>query len=165
MNNKEQIDAIKEAVKQLGENPGAGLTTLLKAADKLSDPIKEPFKPTSIRTKATVHVMLSYNYNHFEASIELSGENIPLADIDNARKDCQRLCDKAVGQYKTAKEKEATRIGDSYERQQLEKEVRELKKMKEDFLTIEGKAKIKAWDDYVYQTRYNYDDDDLYTGF
>lgn len=161
--NKQQTNAIGEALKQ--KNGGAD--KLLKAADKFCapiDPIKAPFKPTSTRTKATVHVMLSYNYNHFEASIELSGEDIPLADIDNARKDCQRLCDKAVGQYQTAKEKQATRIGNSYEKKLLEKEVRELRKVKDEFLSIEDKAKIKAWDDYEHQTRYDYDDDELYTG-
>lgn len=53
---------------------------------------------------ASVKVMLSYDYSHFEASMSLENdEGLSKEDIDLARKDCQRLADKAVGQYKTAK--------------------------------------------------------------
>lgn len=117
---------------------------------------------TSRRTKATVLVMLSHDYNHFEAHIELTGENIPLADIDNARKDCQRLCDKAIGQYRTAKEMAMKRLSNSYERMQLEKEVAEIRKKKDEYLTPDDKAKIKALDDYNHQHQYDYDDDEMY---
>lgn len=118
--------------------------------------------PASRRTKATVLVMLSHDYNHFEASIELTGEDIPLSDIDNARKDCQRLADKAVGQYKTAKAIAGKRTTSSYERMQLEKEVEEINKKKEEFLTYEDMGKVKALADYNHQHQYDYDDDSEY---
>jgi len=65
--------------------------------------------PTKIKS-ASVKVMLSYDYSHFEASMQLENdEGLGMKDIDNARKNCQRLADKAVGQYKTAKDMAETK--------------------------------------------------------
>jgi hypothetical protein len=153
-----------------GENPQSGkevYNSLAKALKqdgfKREPEILNP--PTSRRTKATVRVMLSHDFCHFEESIELTGEDIPLCHIDNARKDCQRLADKAVGQYKTAKAKAIKRTGNSYERMQLENEVAAIKQKKEEYLTPDDKAKIKALDDYNHQHLYDYDDDIEYSRF
>ena len=113
----------------------------------------------SSTTLATVKVMLSYDYCHFEISKQIEGEGITQIDIDNARKDCQRLADKAVGQYRTAKDLASKRLGNSYERMQLEKEVALIKQKKEEFITPEDKAKVKALEDY---NHYNYMDDEDY---
>lgn len=52
---------------------------------------------------ASVKVMLSHDYSHFECLMSLENDNgLSMKEIDNARKDCQRLADKAVSQYKTA---------------------------------------------------------------
>jgi hypothetical protein len=117
--------------------------------------------------QATVKVMLSYDYCHFEISKTIEGDDaghgyqndLTQKDIDDARKDCQRLADKAVGQYRTAKEMATKRLGNSYERMQLEKEVREIKQKKDEFVTPEDKAKIKTLEDY---NHYNYMDDEDY---
>jgi len=59
---------------------------------------------TKVKT-ASVKVMQSYNYCHFEASMTIENEDgLELLDIDGARKNCQRLTDKAVKQYQKAKE-------------------------------------------------------------
>jgi hypothetical protein len=113
-------------------------------------------------TSSTVRILLSYDYCHFEISKQIEGEDIVQAEIDEARKDVQRLADKAVGQYKTAKEKAIKRTGSSYERMQLEKEVREINMKKEEYLTPDDKAKIKALSDYKHQCEYDYMDDDEY---
>lgn len=123
-------------------------------------------------TQATVKVMLSYDYCHFEISktiepIGIVDDNaIPIGllqdEIDQARKECQRLADKAVGQYKKAKEMAIKRTGNSFERMQLEKEVLEINKKKDEFLTEEDKAKIKALEDYNHAARYDYMDDEDY---
>lgn len=113
-------------------------------------------------TLSTVRILLSHDYCHFEVSKQIEGENITQVEIDNARKDCQRLADKAVGQYKTAKEKAIKRTGSSYERMQLEKEVQLINMKKEEYLTEEDKAKVKALADYKHQCEYNYMDDDEY---
>lgn len=118
----------------------------------------------TIIKSASVKVMLSHDYSHFEASMSLENESgIPLKDIDEARKNCQRLADKAVGQYKTAKLDANKLTATSYERQQLEKEVREIRvnKNEENWSVLE-KAKVKALDDYNHQTRYDYNDDGEY---
>lgn len=118
----------------------------------------------TIIKSASVKVMLSHDYSHFEASMSLENESgIPLRDIDEARKNCQRLADKAVGQYKVAKQEAIKLTGTTYERQQLEKEVREIRvnKKEEDWTVLE-RAKVKALEDYNHQTRYNYNDDDEY---
>lgn len=123
-------------------------------------------------TQATVKVMLSYDYCHFEVSktIEPSGvdqDNIDITnkDIDDARKDCQRLADKAVGQYKTAKGEAIKQTGTNVELKQLELEVAGIKLIPEENRTVLQKAKVKALEDYKFQTRYDYDDDSEYSLF
>lgn len=111
--------------------------------------------------------MLSHDYSHFEASITLENDKgLTLKEIDETRKNCQRLADKAIGQYKTAKSEAVKQTATSYERQQLEKEVREIKVNKpEDQWSVLEKAKVKALADYKHQTMYDYNDDDEYHPF
>lgn len=98
--------------------------------------------------------------------MSLENENgLSLKDIDEARKNCQRLADKAVGQYKTAKAIAGKRTTSSCERMQLEKEVAEIHQKKEEYLTPDDKAKVKALADYNHQHRYDYDDDGEYSPF
>lgn len=113
-------------------------------------------------TLATVKVMLSYNYCHFEVSKQIEGDDITQQDIDNARKDCQRLADKAVGQYQTAKAEQNRIAANSYERQTLEREVLQIRAKPQDEWSIYDKAKVKALEDYNFQSRYNYMDDEEY---
>lgn len=121
----------------------------------------------TIIKSASVKVMLSHDYSHFEAAMTLENESgLSLKDIDEARKNCQRLADKAVGQYKTAKSDAIKLTATSYERQQLEKEVREIRVNKpEDSWTVLERAKVKALDDYRHQTMYDYNDDGEYHPF
>lgn len=53
--------------------------------------------------KASVKVMLSYDYCHFEICLS-SDNDMTLDQVDNLRKDAQRLADKSVSQYKKAQE-------------------------------------------------------------
>ena len=83
---------------------------------------------SSIRKSATVKVMISHNYNHFEASIALENDGgLSLKDIDDARKDCCRICDKAIKQYNDAKSIQSKRTTLSNERAALQYEVNEIK--------------------------------------
>lgn len=50
---------------------------------------------------ASVKVMRSYDYCHFEVS--LSGDCESLVEVDQMRKNAARLADKAVEQYKVAR--------------------------------------------------------------
>lgn len=113
-------------------------------------------------TLSTVKVMLSYDYCHFEISKQIEGDEITQSDIDIARKDCQRLADKAVGQYKTAKMEATKATSSSRERQQLEIDVAAIKQKPEEQWSIYDKAKVKALSDYHQDWRYDYMDDENY---
>jgi hypothetical protein len=57
---------------------------------------------------ASVKIMLSYDYCHFEVC-KSTDENISDKEINEMRKSVQRLADEAVRQYKVAKERAAKR--------------------------------------------------------
>jgi len=65
--------------------------------------------------KASVKIMRSYDYCHFEICLG-TDEDIPLVDVDKIRKDAQRLVDKAVDQYKIACEENNRKISLRQER-------------------------------------------------
>jgi hypothetical protein len=113
-------------------------------------------------TQATVRILISHDYCHFEISKVIEGEDIRLIEIDNARKDCQRLADKAVGQYKKAKTEAAAKMQYSSERVNLEREVIEINKKDPKEWSHLEKAKVKALEDYHQDWRYDYMDDEEY---
>jgi hypothetical protein len=110
---------------------------------------------------ASVKIMLSYNYCHFEICIGEDGF-ITNEDIDNMRKDAQRLADKAVKQYKIAKKEAQNKINLSMGFSQIEQEV---KIIMENYPQSEWnekqKATIKAYEDLRYRQNriYDYEDD------
>jgi hypothetical protein len=125
-------------------------------------------------TQATVKIMLSHDYCHFEISKTIEAEKVLIhgedghltsaqhltqEDIDNARKDVQRLADKAVGQYKKAKNEASKSAVIESERLQLRREVSQIKIKPEEEWSIYDKAKVKALQDYDHNAMYNYDDD------
>jgi hypothetical protein len=103
---------------------------------------------------ASVKVMNSYDYCHFE--VALSAEDVTLADVDNLRKEAQRLVDKSIKQYKVAK-RIASRTPDSYSEQRI-------RVIKENYpkseWTPEQAAAVKAYDDAMFaSSHYDYQDD------
>lgn len=122
--------------------------------------------PTVIKN-ASVKVMLSYDYSHFEASMSLENESgISTKEIDEARKNCQRLADKAVGQYKTAKSIAAKRSNAEYDKKYFLAQVENIQKKDENDRTIKEIAILKQYQDESWQSQfdydYDYDDDDQY---
>lgn len=116
---------------------------------------------------ASVKVMLSYDYSHFEASMSIENESgLSMHDIDNARKSCQRLADKAVGQYKTAKQQAAQRSDGQYKMKCFEQECQAIKKKDEHDRTLREIAMLKQYEDENWQAQfdygYDYDDDNEY---
>ena len=116
---------------------------------------------------ASVKVMLSYDYSHFEASMQLENDNgLSLKDIDDARKRCQRLADKAVGQYKTAKANAAARSDGKYKMASFEQECKRIEAKDEHDRTLKEIAMLKQYQDEKWQEQfeynYDYDDDDNY---
>jgi hypothetical protein len=121
---------------------------------------------TIIKT-ASVKVMQSYNYCHFEASATIENENgLTSAEIDEARKKCQRLTDKAVGQYKKAKEEAAKRSDGQFRMKNFEEECKRILAKDEQDRTIREIAMLKQYQDENWQAQfeddYDYDDDEEY---
>ena len=103
---------------------------------------------------ASVKVMNSYDYCHFE--VALSADDVTLTDVDLLRKDAQRLVDKAIKQYKIAK-RIASNAPDSYTTSRV-KAIRE--NIPQSEWTPEQKAMVKEYADAVFASRhYDYQDD------
>ena len=116
---------------------------------------------------ASVKVMLSYDYSHFEASMSLENDNgLELNEIDSARKDCQRLADKAVGQYRKAKEMAALRTDGKYQIGNFEDQCKRIAEKSENDRTLREIAMLKQYEDEDWQSQfkydYDYDDDEEY---
>jgi hypothetical protein len=114
---------------------------------------------------ASVKVMLSYDYSHFESSMSLENDNgLTMKEIDDARKNCQRLADKAVYQYKIAKIMASKRIDGEYEMRNFESDCKRIKEKKENDRTLREIAMLKQYDDENWKSQfeyhYDYDDDE-----
>ena len=110
--------------------------------------------------QASVKIMLSYDYNHFEVCLSSDSEMDDMA-VNELRKTAQRLADEAVRQYKVAKKKAELALRLEAERKYLKEEVNSFSLMPESELTAEQRAKRKALEDEAYwnQAEYDYDDD------
>ena len=111
--------------------------------------------------------MLSYDYSHFEASMSVENESgLTMSDIDEARKKCQRLADKAVGQYKKAKQMASNRSDGEYQMRNFQEQCERIKAKDEQDRTIKEIAMLKQYEDENWQANfmyeYDYDDDDDY---
>ncbi len=119
----------------------------------------------TIIKSASVKVMLSYDYSHFEAAMSLENDKgLSLKDIDEARKNCQRLADKAVAQYKTAKSMAANRTDGQYKMASFETECKKILAKPEQDRTLKEIGMLKQYQDENWQAQfdydYDYDDDD-----
>ena len=102
---------------------------------------------------ASVKVMNSYDYCHFE--VALSIENTEIADVDALRKEAQRLVDKAIRQYKIAKRVAAIDRTPSPELDRKVKAVRENFPQSE--WTPEQQAMVKEFEDRNFRSSLSYD--------
>ena len=114
---------------------------------------------------ASVKIMLSYDYCHFEISKSNDDPNIDNKGINELRKDCQRLADEAVRQYKIAKDKATKRDKDNYNRMRfLQVYENGIKKLPED-RSPEETAIIKQrsdedWEEDFRKNNYDYGDNE-----
>ena len=121
----------------------------------------------TIIKSASVKVMLSYDYSHFEASMSVENESgLTMSDIDDTRKKCQRLADKAVGQYKKAKQMASNRSDGEFQIRNFQEQCKRIKAKEEQDRTIKEIAMLKQYEDENWQAQfmreYDYDDDDDY---
>lgn len=116
---------------------------------------------------ASVKVILSYDYSHFEASMSLENDNgLTMSEIDEARKNCQRLTDKAVGQYKKAKIAAANRNDGEFKMKNFEAECKRIQAKDEHDRTLKEIAMLKQYENERWQEQfdynYDYEDDNEY---
>src|SRR5574343_1559938 len=105
---------------------------------------------------ASVKVMLSYDYSHFEASMSLENDNgLTVKEIDAPRKDCQRLSDKAVAQYKNAKAQAAQRNDGQYKMKNFEAECIKIKAKDEHDRTLKEIAMLKQYENENWQAQFD----------
>lgn len=105
--------------------------------------------------------MRSYDYCHFEICLG-TDEPVTLKNVDDMRKEAMRLVDKAVEQYKTAKEVRGYQEADQYYYKRLEEQAAEItENVPESERTPEHKAVLKELADHHHkmQRQYDYEDD------
>jgi len=113
--------------------------------------------------KASVKVMRSYDYCHFEIVLGTNDdEEWDLKKVDEMRKEAARLVDKAVKQYAIAKKMAENRERLLSEKRYLEQKVEEIKNKPESEWTAEQRAIIKQLQDEEYWNRHQYDYEDEY---
>lgn len=109
---------------------------------------------------ASVKIMLSYDYCHFEVS-KSTDENVSDKEINEMRKDVQRLADEAVRQYKVAKDKSCENL--QYDKEQFIKTVKEIENIPLSERAPEQKAILKQFNDAEFYSQfdpYDYYDDE-----
>lgn len=123
---------------------------------------------STIRKTATVKVMLSHDYCHFEASMALENDNgVTIEEMDAARKDCNRLTLKAIAQYQKAKQNAANRTDGQYKMQNFETQCKKILQKSEGDRTVNELAMLKQYEQENWQeqfeSRYDFEDnpDDL----
>lgn len=114
--------------------------------------------------KASVKVMRSYDYCHFEICLS-SDQEMNLVEINEMRKDAAILVDEAVRQYIVAKDMANKKIYRDNEKQELTKQIEIIKTKPESEWTAEEKAKVKALEDHDYWQAFDYRYDDEQEGF
>ena len=114
--------------------------------------------------KASVRVMLSYDYNHFEVCLGSDdGEPLSVKESNELRKTAQRLADEAVRQFKVAKERAFADSHNSQRKADFLRNVHAIQAKEEASRSIEEMAILKQYEDNnweaQFEDRYDYDDD------
>ena len=115
--------------------------------------MKPPTQKINIES-ATVRVMRSFDYCHFEVSLTSSSATTPQG-VDELRKAAQRLADKAVAQFATAREAAAEK-----EKMESAFALERATNTPENERTPEQMAIIKYHADAAFASQFDYDYDD-----
>lgn len=118
-------------------------------------------KNSKLEAQPSVKVMLSYDYCHFEIALA-SDEFMTMEQIDEMRKEAQRLADKAVQQYKISKKIAEGRIYHLGEAERLTMKVEAIKQnYPQSEWTEDQKATVKAYANHLFHVNrfYDYEDD------
>lgn len=115
-------------------------------------------------TSASVRVMKSFDYSHFEIVLSTNSDT-PLSalEVDALRKQAAHLADKAVAQYQISKDAMVKRLASKDEKQYLQREVKKILEKPEGDRSPNEMAKVKLLAEESYWRRreqdYDYQDD------
>ena len=112
---------------------------------------------------ASVKIMLSYNYCHFEVC-KGSDSDLTNKEINEMRKDVQRLADEAVRQFKKFQQNAIERIDGETKILNFEQQCRQIKLKNECDRTLKEIAMLKTFETENYRNKmmsiYDYEDED-----
>lgn len=112
---------------------------------------------------ASVKIMLSYDYCHFEVS-KATDQDLTDKEINELRKDVQRLADEAVRQYKTAKDIANKRESSEYDKKNFKRRIEAIRIKPIGERTVDEMAMLKQFEDDIWEAqfdyKYDYEDDD-----
>lgn len=114
---------------------------------------------TTTITNASVRVMHSHDYCHFEVTLGTCYAITP-EEVDELRKVAARLADKAVEQYKIAKEAVSRRLNAGYGLPRLAADAAKVEAKPENERTPEEQAILKAFGNALHASRRSYDYED-----
>lgn len=111
--------------------------------------------------KASVKVMRSYDYCHFEVNLG-TDLDLSVVEVDDMRKVAATLVDEAVEDYKRMKAQETKRNSAGWDREQMKRRLQAIKEKPEGERTINEVAQLKAsedrefWDQFKDADGYDY---------
>lgn len=119
--------------------------------------------------QASVKVMRSYDYCHFEVALSAEdvfckGENEAerranqIAIVDELRKDAAILVDEAVRQYKLAKAKEQSRSSREWQVREILERIKYIEAKSESEWTAEEAALMRSYRDKTFWASFDQDD-------
>lgn len=111
--------------------------------------------------KASVSIMRSYDYSHFEVQLG-TDEELTIEQINDMRKEAMRLVDKAVKQYQIARNREKIQNqGDSFTHKELQRKVQIIvENYPQSEWTPAQKAIVKELNDFEFAMSHGYDYED-----
>lgn len=108
--------------------------------------------------KASVKIMRSYDYCHFEVCLG-TDEDMSLVNIDIMRKNAARLVDKAVTQYMKAKERASLRSRGPAQAAAFERDCLAIAQKSENDRTPNEMAMLKQYRDEAWRDQFLYEYD------
>ena len=112
-------------------------------------------------SQASVKVMRSYDYCHFEVQLSTDyGAKVTVRQADELRKEAARLADKAVAQYKIAKANSERLQSERYSQELEIAACKAIEAIAEPIRTVAQQARLKAFQDRVWAASRAYDYED-----
>ena len=111
-----------------------------------------------MKFQASVKVMRSYDYCHFEVNLA-TDQQLDVAEVDDMRRVAASLVDRAVDDYKRMKAHDPARLTARYQRAEMEQRLADIKQKPEGERTINEVAMLKRSEDAEFWAKYKDDEE------